>query len=457
MICITPSFRKIINRFLQSAVIWIWALTALRLANFVIVLPIALRNLPPDLMGLWYLMLNIVGGVTLVEFGMTASISRQASYLYAASSPQGTLGEERTGPNFSGIHGLILLSHRIYSGLSILVLFLFVTGGAWLAITHPYTMIQPIPIASFLLMLIAGVIRMRGLYWNPLLFGMQRVRESQRIQLTGVLISYAITVIGLLAGAGLLALAAGQCANLIYPMARSKHIFKLNFPVAFKTTPQTIEWKPIWSATWQTGVILLGTWLGTQGMILACGQTNSLEKAASFSLCFLVAFTIHSLAASWLLTRYPTMSILWAEQKFEALRSLVASRITLALTTYISGALLAWIILPHLLLLIGSKTHSLPQAELSLLFVVAGIDLFVSSHSSILIAGNFFPQKTIMLFVGFITFFACIVSGMTYEIRGMLLAPILCQGISTLWIVPYLCWKRLYGTGTVLAVTQNRT
>lgn len=448
MICIPNIFRKITGRFLQSAVIWIWALTALRLLNFILVLPIALRTLPPELMGLWYLMLSIVSGVALVEFGMTASISRQASYFFAGSKQQEPCGTEHTGANFSGIHGLILLSNRIYTGLSLLVLILFVIGGFWLSINHPRTMIQPLPIASYILMLGAGVIRMKGLYWNPLLFGMQQVRTSQRIQLTGVLISYAITIGGLLAGAGLLALAAGQCASLVYPMLRSRYIFKLHFPETFKAKPEAICWQTIWSATWQTGVILSGTWLGTQGMILACGQTINLEKAASFSLCFLVAFTVHSLASSWLLARYPTMSILWSVQNLAALRTMAIRRIALALITYLCGAILACLILPQLLLLIGSKTPALPQFELLMLFVVAGIDLIVGAHSSILITGNFYPQKIIMLTVGIITFFACLVAGIQYEMRGLLVAPILCQGISTLWIVPYLCWKRLYGTRT---------
>ena len=141
------------------------------------------------------------------------------------------------------------------------------------------------------------------------------------------------------------------------------------------------------------------------------------------------------------------MSILWAAKKLVDLRALATRRIALALATYTGGALLAWMILPRLLLLIGSKTHALPQDELALLFVAAGIDLFVTAHSSILITGNFFPQKKVMLITGIVTFFTCIAGGMKYQLWGIVLAPILCQGVTTLWIVPILCWRKLCGTG----------
>ncbi|MBV9657211.1 MAG: hypothetical protein JO295_03780 [Verrucomicrobia bacterium] len=432
--------RTLPSKFARSAVIWIWAVTALRLANFILVLPMALRTLPREQLGLWYLMLNVVGLVTLVEFGLSAAISRQATFFWAEANKQGESGNT---PNWSGLSGLVALATKIYSWLGWGALFGCLGGGVWLALMHPDEMLRPAPLGAFFVLLIAGVLRMRGLFWNPLLFGVQRVRDSQRIQFTGILLSYAVSLGGLLAGGRLLALAGGQAVLLLYPLYRSKWIVKTEMRPLFHTAPESIPWRPIWSSTWRAGAILLGAWLGTYGLVFAAGQTTGLSTSASYSLSNLVAFLIHFSAQSWLLARYPTISGFWATGDRSAIAHLALRRISLCMATFVGGALAAWIILPYLLHLLGSKTPALPRPELGALFIVAGVDLFVALHSSVLTSCNLFPQMRAILTVGIATFLSAFLFGSRFGVWGILAAPLLCQGLVTVWLVPTLCWRAL--------------
>lgn len=431
--------RTLPSRFARSAVIWIWGVTALRLANFIIVLPIALRRLPSEQLGLWYLMLNLVGLVTLMEFGLSAAISRQATFFWAGAAGSGPAGA--SGPNWSGLRGLVELAACIYGWLGWVAMAGALLGGGWLAYTHPADMLRPIPLGAYAILVIAGGLRMRGLFWNPLLFGMQRVRESQQIQFTGILLSYLASLAGLLAGGGLLALAAGQAVLLLYPLYRSEGVIRSKMGEIFRVSAVTISWRPIWAATWRAGAILLGSWVGTYGLVFACGQAAGLSTSGSFALSSLVAFTVHLAAQSWLMARYPTISALWALGDRAGVLRLALSRIGVCLGTYFTGACAAWIVLPHLLLLLGSKTPALPRLQLATLFLVAGLDLFVALLSSVLASCNLFPQWRIILIAGLMTIISAFVLGNYFGVWGVLAAPLLCQGMTTLWMVPRLFWR----------------
>lgn len=441
-------FRRGVNlaqRFLQSAVIWMWAVTALRLANFLIVLPIALRILPSETVGLWYLMLNLVGMIALVEFGLSAAIARQATFFFAGAGLTETdLARGGNDPNWSAIHGLIGVAERIYSWLGWLVVAGCVGGGLWLGLAHPKEMLQPGPVIAFLLLSVATFIRMRGLFWNPLLFGLERVRASQHIQFTAIILSYAVTLCGLLLGGKLVALAAGQAVMLLYLPYRSRWMVKKTAPQIFHAPATRPPWRPIWSSTWKSGAVFFGSWIGTQGLVFASAQTAGLSISASFSLSSLVAFTIHSAAQSWLLARYPTISALWAGGKRSEIGTLAKKRIALAMATFAVAALCAWVTLPELIQLIGSRTPALPRPQLGLLFVMAGVDLFIGLNAAVLTSCNVFPHLRVMVGAGIATAISAFVLGSRFGLWGILIAPIACQALSALWIVPSQLWALVH-------------
>lgn len=422
---IVDRFSNLCRRLANSAVIWIWAVMIIRLCNFVLILPIVLRTLPVDMVGLWYVMLNLIGGVTLIELGMTSAISRHVSFALAAETP-----------DYSRIHSLIVASRKLYAFLAFVVLVVSLGAGAWLSATHYETMFEVVPLASFGLMAIASTGRMLGLYWNPLLVGMNKVRQAQQVQFFGILLSYVVTIVGLLLGAGIIALALGQCVTLLYPMLRSRHLFRLQFPEVYRAPATHSDWKDIWFATWRSGLIMMGSWLGTHGLIVVSGQTVSLDVSASFAVCFTIAFTIHSVSQSWLVARYPTMSSLWAAGKVDALRALVKTRLTLSMATMVFGGACAWFLIPTLLQWIGSQTSPLPPVTLALLLLLASLDLFVGAHSAILIACNRFPHLLPMLLTGGATFGVAFLLAGEFKVEGIVLAGLLCISGVTFWVVP---------------------
>ncbi len=416
---------ELARRLSNSAVIWIWAVMVIRLSNFVLILPLVLRTLPSEMVGLWYVMLNLIGGVTLIELGMSAAISRHVSFALASATP-----------DYSRIHSLIISSRRLYAFLATAVLLLSLAAGTWLTISHQATMFSAIPLISFGLMAGASSIRMLGLYWNPMLVGMNKVRQAQQVQFFGILASYVVTLAGLLLGAGVIALAIGQCVTLLYPMLRSRHLFRKQFPEVFQASAIDSEWRDIWFATWRTGLVMLGTWLGTHGLIVVSGQMLTLETSASFAVCFTIVFTIHSVSQSWLLARYPTISSMWATGKTNELRALVRTRLALSMATMLAGGSCVWLLLPTFLQWVGSQTVPLPPLTLAFLLVMTALDLYVGAHSGVLIACNRFPHLRPVLIAGVGTVCLAFVLVGKFEVDGIISAALVCILGVTLWLVP---------------------
>src|SRR5689334_17996727 len=82
---LTASVRQFFSRVVRTAVAWSFLATALRFGSALFVLPIILRTVPSEELGLWYVFLSFGALATLVDFGFAPTISRVTSYLWAGA------------------------------------------------------------------------------------------------------------------------------------------------------------------------------------------------------------------------------------------------------------------------------------------------------------------------------------------------------------------------------------
>src|SRR5215475_8482539 len=94
---------RVLKRTWNSAVAWTFLATFLRLGASVLVLPVLLRKLPPNHLGLWYVFGTIGGLAVLLDFGFEPTITRMAAYAWGGATrfvPFGVHQEVATGePN----------------------------------------------------------------------------------------------------------------------------------------------------------------------------------------------------------------------------------------------------------------------------------------------------------------------------------------------------------------------
>jgi hypothetical protein len=168
------------RRVTSSSVAWGGAMTLLRGFGFLVVMASALRKIPTQEIGLWYVMLSIAGLGAIVEFGFAATISRYASYYSGGAVTVAALGTRDFGSgemNTRGLASLVRMASRLYGLFGVLVgVLMLVAWAAWRFWGDaPAQGIGPPESAAFMLLVVGTALNMTGMYWAAILYGMNRV------------------------------------------------------------------------------------------------------------------------------------------------------------------------------------------------------------------------------------------------------------------------------------------
>ena len=114
--------RQILNRIFRTAVAWSFIATALRFGSALFVLPLLLRSVPSEELGLWYVFLSFGALATLVDFGFSTTINRVTAYLWAGArelSPYGLPKSVDLADRQRGVEPNMSLLSRLIAALKI--------------------------------------------------------------------------------------------------------------------------------------------------------------------------------------------------------------------------------------------------------------------------------------------------------------------------------------------------
>src|SRR6266478_1189556 len=109
-----PFFRSAWSRANQSAVAWSFLATGFRLLSGVLVLPLMVRRLPSDHLGLWYVFLSLQGIASLFDLGFSPAVTRAAGYLWAGAQQ---LREFGIAPVDADTHANLQPNYELLSSL----------------------------------------------------------------------------------------------------------------------------------------------------------------------------------------------------------------------------------------------------------------------------------------------------------------------------------------------------
>src|SRR5215472_3993524 len=112
---IAAFFRYAISRASQSAVAWSLFATAFRLLSGVLVLPLMVRLIPSDHLGLWYVFLSLQGIAALFDLGFSPAVTRAAGYLWGGARQLQKFGVAKveTGAQLSPEPNYLLLTSLV--------------------------------------------------------------------------------------------------------------------------------------------------------------------------------------------------------------------------------------------------------------------------------------------------------------------------------------------------------
>ncbi|MBS0659698.1 MAG: hypothetical protein JSR82_15770 [Verrucomicrobia bacterium] len=439
-------------RLWTSTVGWSLAVVALRAGGFLLVLPLALRSLQPEEMGLWYLFVAISDLCATAELGLAGIIGRSASFFLGGLSEfpkdglhPGVAPAGSRSVNLPGLAGLQAFAGRTYRWIALGVLLGMAVGGVFLV----YPKILGLEtgrgahLTAYAVYALAATMAIYGLYWPAFLSGLAQVRLAQRTLLVALLANYATSAVGLLLGLGLMSLALGQLvlAGLTYYLAR--FYTRRLYPELLATPPQEVRLSQLWPATWRSLLIFMSHNFCSQSSVLVCGVLLDLATTASCGLSVRFGVLAHGVAAVWLSVRAPGISVARAAGRLAEARQLVAGALPRSIATMVVACTGLFFLGAPALQFIGSKTSLLPPLQFAGLLAMLTLDMFVGFHSTVIQTANRYPHLQVMVATAVASVTLAFVFGYVWGVPGILFAPVLAQACCAYWWIPLQCWRDL--------------
>jgi O-antigen/teichoic acid export membrane protein len=440
--------RSTLAKTIQSAVVWSFAATGLRILSGIALLPIIVRRLPSDHLGLWYVFLTLQGIGSLFDLGFSPAVTRAAGYLWAGARelrPFGvaTVNRNQTAavtPNHTLLSGLVAtmrLYYRVFGVTSGLIM-LF-AGGAWIWIKT-----EDFPDANNLrfcygAFVIGGFLNATGDLWPALLSGINGVQIAQRILFGSALISFFVMLGGLLANFGIWALVLGTISAGAFIRWGGRLFFiRLAGPETnSRARPEFDLIASLWPTAWRSGLVSLGAFLVVSANTLICSAFLTLKVTASYGLSLSLITMLTAASSTFTQIKVPLINQFRASAQINDIVEIWIQRTRVSIGFYLVGALLLLLFGNQVLQLIGSKTLLLPQGQLALALIILGLEMHHVLYASLIISENRNPFVAPALISGAATLTLSLLLTPHFGVWGMLLAQGCTQACFNNWWTVY--------------------
>jgi len=429
-------------------VIWSYLAQFLQLASGILILPIVLRLLPAEEIGLNYLMLNIGAMVALLDFGFAPQFGRNISYIYGGAQMllkegvQSSIGETI---NYRLLATMIEVARRVYKYMSIITLLLMLSFGSiyMYFITEGFKSVHN----SWLIWLVyclSTYFSVYFVYYESLLLGAGQVKECKIAVIASKLCNVILSILFLYSGLSLL----GIClANLIAPFV-SRYICKYfyftdelkNKILAYKISNEEIKelFITIWYNAKKLGLNFLATYaISKMGLFLA-GLYLSLECVSSYGLLIQLVTLLGTVSMMPFTTIQPKLSCYRVEGcNVKLISSFATSMLMFYILFFVGGMVLIYIA-PWFLDIIGSNSV-LPSKDIAILYLlVMFLEFNHSSFATLILTSNNVPFVKPSIFSGIAIVVCSYVSlqFLNIGLLGLVISQGLCQLIYNNWKWP---------------------
>lgn len=205
----------------KKDVLWGYIAQFFNIGAGILLLPVILKLLPADILGVWYIFLTISSLVQMIDFGFQPTFTRNVAYVFSGAVKLQAKGLDKgqthlDHPNYPLLKNMISVMKRFYGGISLLVIFLLLTAGSWYIDdrTDHIAANEEIMISWFIYTT-STVLNLYYSYYNALLVGRGLVKENNQLIIITRSTYLVLAALGLIAGYGLIAVATANFLSII--------------------------------------------------------------------------------------------------------------------------------------------------------------------------------------------------------------------------------------------------
>ncbi len=447
------NIQGIFTRLNNSAVVWSWAFNGFRLASGLFLLPLLLRKLPNEDLGIYYVFLRLIALTPIIDFGFSVSIGRYVSYAMGGATElkaQGIVPSEgHLPPNFALLGRLLFSYQHLYRYLSLATLVVLGIWGTYnvglnvLETSSPnHTWI------AWSVTLLAATLEIYFGWWGAFLRGMNQVVLAARLAVLGYALQLLLAAGLLLWGCGLLSL---PIASLVGTMAQRflarRHCLKLlgNNILSSQKSGEPSLLRLLWPNSWRVGLQFLSTYLGTAVPALIFAGLSGAAAFAAYGVSLQIMGICAGMASVWTTVKWPLVGQYRTRQDFTALRRMLWPRIWLQTATFVLLAGFAVTAGPLVLNWLSPDKELLPANWLYLLALTAFLELQFSFWTTLLSTENRIPSlwPTVATNIFALLLFVVLIRSTSLGFRALILAPLLAGCLFSYWYWPVAGAKNL--------------
>lgn len=453
----------------RKDIIWGYIAQFFQIASGLITLPLILKMLSVEEIGMNYLMLTIGSLVALFDFGFAPQFGRNITYVFAGTQELKKEGVAMGSGNLNYrlLATMISVAKSVYRVLAIWVLVVMLTlGTAYIyKVTHGFINVHN-SLAVWIIYSISIFFNVYYTYYSSLLTGKGMIMEAKKAMLASKLVYIALTFILLFMGLGLLGVA---IANLISPFVGrffSYHYFfdsQLRGELSAYHITSKEKWdlfKIIWHNAKKLGLVFVGAYAINKCSMFLAGLYLSLEEIASYGLMIQLMSVITAISTTYFTVSGPLFASLRTDNKRDELIQKFAFTMNIYYILFLIGCVSLIFFAPFFLDLIRTNIE-LPS--LSILLIYSIVVLLENNHScfaTFIITENKIPFVESSLLAGIGIGIGSLLS-LEYTLWGVLgLVGVqgICQLVYANWKWPYVvCHDFHISFFTFLTIGVNQT
>jgi O-antigen/teichoic acid export membrane protein len=434
----------LLDRLRNSTVVWSWVFNGFRLATGLLLLPLVLRKLSTDELGMYYVLLSLVALAPVIDFGFSPTIMRFVSYAMGGAETLQAHGVSKgtgSGPNFALLWQLFFTTRALYRIMALIVLVIIGIWGTYLVELRIHEM--PSPNRARLAWLITLIAILLNVYssWAPVfLRGMNEVLTSVRITILASVVRFVVAAGLLVGGAGLMSLPLGDLLGSLIQqtIARRACLWRLRRQPSPAKADVRQYLRIMWPNSWRLGLLSLSGYFTGNANTAICLSVLGLAANARYGLSMQFIGIIGGMASVWTQVKWPLIGQQLSRHDYAGVQRTLWSRMWLSYLTYFAMAIGFLICGKPLLQMFGSGKQVLPMPWLVLLALNAFLEVQVSTWGAIIATGNRIPFLWPSVAANLLAFALSLtlVHTTSLGLGAFVLSPLLAQSLFNYWYWP---------------------
>ena len=439
----------------KKDIIWSYVATIFRVGAGIILWPFILSQMSAETVGIWNVMITIMGFVALLDFGFQPSFARNISYIFSGVTKLQKVGIQTAvsdgNINFSLLKGTLNAMRKFYRWMALGVfVILGIAGTAYFYyILQKYSGDRTDAMIAWILLIAINSYNVYTLYYNALLLGKGYIRRERQIMILSQCVYLSLAIVLIYAGYGLTAIVSSQAVSIILQRILSYRVFFTKGLKQQLLHTEADETKDILRAispnAVKVGLTQLGGFCVTKSALLIGSAFLTLEETACYGITLHIIDILARCSTVYYQSITPKIAQSRANKDIIKLKYYFVCSVGILVATFLLGGATIAFLGNWGLNMIGSETKFLPTIMLCVMLLVYLLETNHSIAAGFISADNRIPFfiPSLLSGLGTVVLLWLFLSIFKWGVWGMILSQGIAQLVYQNWKWPSMVIKEL--------------